>query len=96
MVMSEGVAQSAPLVAPETAPNVDRAELDAVVVASEGAAQSVPPVAQTTVLEVGRMEEDMGGGSLGVVAVVERTRRRSPPALLSGGSHSPTWGKPLL
>ena len=31
----------------------------------------------------------MAGGSLGVVAVVERTSRRSPLALLSMGSHSP-------
>ena len=43
MVVSEGVAQSAPPVAPETAPNVDRAELDAAAVASKGAAHSMTP-----------------------------------------------------
>ena len=46
--------------------------------------------------EVGRMEEDMAGGSSGIMAVVERTRRRSPLALLSGGSCSPMRGEPLL
>ena len=40
--------------------------------------------------------EDTTGGSLGVVAVVERTSRRSPSALLSGGSRSPTRGEPPL
>ena len=42
------------------------------------------------------MEEDTAGGSSGVVAVVERTRRRSPLALLLGGSRSPTRGEPSL
>ena len=46
--------------------------------------------------EVGRMEEDTAGGSPGVVAVVERTSRRLPLALLSGRSRSPTWGQPPL
>ena len=44
----------------------------------------------------GRMEEDMARGSPGVVAVVERTRRRSSPALLLGGSRSPAWDEPPL
>ena len=44
----------------------------------------------------GRMEEDTVGGSLGVVAVVERTRRRSSPVLLLGGSRSPARGEPPL
>ena len=65
-------------------------------VASEGVAQSAPPAAQAAAPGAGRMEEDTAGGSLGVVAVVERTRRTSSPALLSGGSHSPTWGEPPL
>ena len=65
-------------------------------VASEGAAQSVPPVAQATVPEAGQMEEDMAGGSPGIVAVVERTHRRSPPVLLSRGSRSPAQGEPSL
>ena len=38
VVVFEGVAQSVPLVATETAPDVDQAELDAAMVASEGAA----------------------------------------------------------
>ena len=42
------------------------------------------------------MEEDTAGGSPGVVAVVERTRRRSPPALLSGAIRSPARGEPPL
>ena len=42
------------------------------------------------------MEEDTAGGSSGVMAVVERTRRRSSPALLLGGSRSPTQGEPPL
>ena len=40
------------------------------------------------------MEEDTAGGCPGIVVVVERTRRRSSPALLSGGSRSPTRGEP--
>ena len=46
--------------------------------------------------EVGLMEEDMAGGSSGVVTVVKRTRREPPLALLSGGSRSPARGKPPL
>ena len=65
-------------------------------VASEGAAQSVPPVAQAAVPETGRMEKDTDGGSSVVVVVVERTRRRSPLALLSEGSRSPMWGESPL
>ena len=65
-------------------------------VVSEGAVQSMPPVAQATVPEAGHMEEDTAGGCPGIVAVVERTRRRLPLALLSGGSRSPTRGKPPL
>ena len=38
----------------------------------------------------------MAGGSLGVVAVVERTNRGSPLALMSGRSRSPVRGEPLL
>ena len=47
-------------------------------------------------LEAAQMEEDLVGGPSGVVAVVRRTRRESPPAPLSGGSRSPTWGEPPL
>ena len=42
------------------------------------------------------MEEDPVGGPLGVVAVVQRTRRESPLAPMSGGSHSPVRGEPPL
>ena len=35
----------------------------------------------------------MARGSPGIVAVVERTNRRSPLALMLGGSRSPTWGE---
>ena len=70
--------------------------LDVAMVASEGAAQSVPPMAQVAAPEAGQMEEDMAGGSPGVVAVVERISRRSPLALLSGGSRSPARGEPPL
>ena len=38
----------------------------------------------------------MAGGSLGVVAVVERTSGGSPLALMSRGSRSPTRGESLL
>ena len=69
---------------------------DAAVVASEGVAQSAPPVAQAAALEVGRMEEDTAGRSPGVMAVVERTRRRSSLALLLGGNRSPMLGEPPL
>ena len=46
--------------------------------------------------EVGQTGEDTAGGSPGVLAVVGRTRRRSPPALLLGGSRSPVRGEPPL
>ena len=69
---------------------------DAAMVASEGVAQSVQPAAQVAAPEAGRTGEDTAGGSLGVLAVVERTRRRSPLALLSGGSRSPVRGEPPL
>ena len=69
---------------------------DATMVASEGVVQSTPPAAQAAAPEAGRMEEDMAGGSPGVMAVVEMTRRRSYPALLSGGSRSPARGEPPL
>ena len=42
------------------------------------------------------MVEDMAIGSLDVVAVVERTSKGSPSALLSGGSRSPARGEPPL
>ena len=42
------------------------------------------------------MEEDPVGGSSGIVVVVQRTRRESPPAPLSGGSRSPARGEPPL
>ena len=64
--------------------------------ASEGAAQSVPPAVPAAVLGEGRTEEDTAGGSSGILAVVGRTRRRSPPALLSGGIRSPTRGESWL
>ena len=69
------------------------AGLEVAMVAFEGAVQSVPPAAQATAPEVGQTEEDMSGGSSGVVAVVERTRRRLSPALLLGGSRSPARGE---
>ena len=69
---------------------------DTAMMASEGAAQSAPLAVQTTVPEAGRMEEDTAGGSPGVVAVVERTRRGSPLALLSRGSCSSSWSEPPL
>ena len=69
---------------------------DTTMVAFEGVAQSAPPAAQATAPEAGQMEEDMAGGSPGIVAVVERTRRRSSPALLLGGSRSPAQGEPSL
>ena len=64
--------------------------------ASEGAAQSAPPAVLDTALREGRTEEDTARGSSGILAVVERTHRRSPPALLSGGTHSPARGEPSL
>ena len=72
------------------------ARSDAAMVVSEGVAQSAPPAAQATVPEAGRMDEDTAGGSSSVVAVVERTCRRLPPALLSRGSRSPAWVEPPL
>ena len=112
VVVSEGVAQSTPPVAIETALDADRVELDAATVASEEAAQSVPPEVQMEEVaaasgpagadaavvapEVGRMGEDTAGGSPGILVVVGRTRRPSPPALLSGGSRSPVQGEPPL
>ena len=102
VVVSKWVAQSAPLVAIETAPDVDRAKLDAATVVSEGAAQSTPPEVQmeeaaaasgpagadaaVVASEVDRTGEDTAGGSPGILAVVGRTRRPSPPALLSGAT----------
>jgi len=56
----------------------------------------VPLVAQVAVPKAGRTEEDTAGGSLGIVAVVERTCRRLPLALLLGGSCFPAWGEPPL
>ena len=69
---------------------------DTALVASEGVAQSTPPVVQAAVPGAGQMEEDMARGSPGVMAVVERTRRRSSPVLLSRGIRSPTRGEPSL
>ena len=43
---------------------------------------------------VGRMEEDVAGGSSGIVTVVGRNIREPPLALLLGGSSSPAWGEP--
>jgi len=42
------------------------------------------------------MEEDTVGGSPGIMAVVGRTRRELPLALLSGGNRFPTRGEPPL
>jgi len=53
-------------------------------------------MAQATMPEVGRMEEDTAEGSLGVMAVVERTRRSLSLVLLSGSSRSPVWSEPPL
>ena len=46
--------------------------------------------------EVGRMGEDTAGGSSGILAVVGRTHRPYPPALLLGGSRSPMRSEPTL
>ena len=62
---------------------------DTTTVVSEGAAQSAPLVAQATVPEASQMEGDTARGSSGVVAVVERTSRRSPLALMSGAATRP-------
>ena len=45
---------------------------------------------------MGRTEGDTPRGSSGAVAVVERTSRGLPSALLSGGSRSPARGEPPL
>ena len=97
-VASEGAAQSVPPGAQVevTATATSLAGLDVAMVASEGVAQSAPPAAQAAAPEAGRMEEDTAGGSPGVMAVVERTSRRSPSALLSGGSRSPARGESPL
>ena len=60
------------------------------------AASPMGPDVAMAALEVGLMEEDMAGGSLGVVTVVGRTRREPPLALLSGGSRSLVRGELLL
>jgi len=97
-VAFEGAAQLAPseaqteVAATATSP----AGSGTAMAASEGAAQSAPPAVLATASEAGRMEENVAGGSPGVVTVVERTHRRSFPALLSGASRSPTRGEPLL
>ena len=98
MVASEGAVQSVPPKAQTEVATTATSPvgLDAAMVAFEGVAQSAPPAAQAAVPGAVKMEEDMARGSLGVVAVVERTRRRSPPALLSGGSRSPMRGDLLL
>ena len=72
------------------------AGLDTAMVASKGVAQSAPLAAQATAPGAGRMEEDMAGGSPGIIVVVERTHRRSSLALLSGGSRSPARGEPRV
>ena len=75
-----------------TTPSQDQS--GAAMVVLEGVVLSAPsgPVA----LEAAPMEEDPIGGSSGIVVVVRRTRRESPPAPLSGGSRSPAWGEPPL
>jgi hypothetical protein len=97
-VASEEAAQSMPPGAQTevAATTTNPAGSDAAMVASEGVAQSTPPAAQATVPGAGQMEEDMAGRSPGVVAVVERTHRRSSLALLSRGSRSPARGEPPL
>ena len=72
------------------------AGLGVTTVASEGVTGSAPPVDPPVALEAAQMEEDPVGGSSGVVEVVWRTRRESPPAPLSGGSRSPVRGEPPL
>jgi len=46
--------------------------------------------------EVGQMEEDMAGGTMGVVAVVERSSGGLPSGPVPGGSRSPARGEPPL
>ena len=79
-----------------TAATSSPAGLGVALVASEGVMESVSLVDPPVALEATQMEEDLVGGSSGIVAVVERTRRRSPLALLLGGSRSPTRGEPPL
>ena len=43
--------------------------------------------------KVGQMEEDMAGGTAGIVAVVERTSGGLPSGLVPGGSRSPAQGE---
>ena len=47
-------------------------------------------------LDMGQTEGDTAEGSLSMVAVVERTSRGLPLALMLGGSRSPTQGESLL
>ena len=79
-----------------TAATTSLAGLGVATVASEGVTGSASPVDPPVALEAAQMEEDPVGVSSGVMAVVRRTRRESPPAPLSGGSHSPTRGEPPL
>ena len=64
----------------------------------EAATASGPAGSDAAVVasEVGRMGEYKAGGSLGILAVVGRTRRPSPLALLLGGSRSPMRSEPTL
>ena len=80
-----------------TAPSQDQP--GAVVVTSEGIMQSAPPEAQvdpSVALEAAQKEEGPAGGSSSAAVVPHRVRREPPPAPMSGGSRSPTWGKPPL
>ena len=79
-----------------TAATTSPAGLGVAMVASDGVTGSAPPVDPPVALEAAQMEEDPVGGSSGVVAVVRRTRRESPPAPLSGGCRSPARGEPRL
>ena len=47
-------------------------------------------------LEATQVEEGLVEGSLSMAVVLHRVRREPPPAPLSGGSRSPTRGKPPL
>ena len=64
----------------------------------EAAAMSGPAGADVAMVapEVGQTGEDTAGGSPGILAVVGRTCRSSPPAPLSGGSRSPMRSEPSL
>ena len=53
-------------------------QLDAATMVSEGAMQSVPPMAQATAPEACQTEGDTAEGSLGIVAVVDRTSGGRP------------------